>query len=407
MSDDIQSLRRQLAELKENLRLIQEQKSKFVLETDIPLQLIKEERRLEVQIADLRERLEVCQEQLTRPYEQLQDAAAQEDWSEVLALGEQIQVLDAGYRDVPGLMAQARERLRRPQRRLISSWTWIVGGAMALTLLVGLIGWRAGWFAPNRPPAGASRYDTWTRPVDKMVMVYVPAGEFEMGSTEGRDNEQPVHAVALDGFWIDQAEVTNAQYRRCVEAGACQAPMTCDWGEPTYEDLSKADYPVVCVDWYGAQTYCEWAGARLPTEAEWEYAARGPEGFIYPWGDEFDCSLGNFDDETQVDDHVNPGGEGCDGYVKTAPVESFPGGASWCDALDMAGNVWEWVADWYRDYPSGRQVNPMGPSSGSVRVQRGGSWYNPLDCMRGAYRDVSPPDVTSDNWGFRCARDSE
>jgi formylglycine-generating enzyme required for sulfatase activity len=260
---------------------------------------------------------------------------------------------------------------------------------------------------PAGPPADVSLGDTWPRPTDGMVMVYVPAGEFEMGSElgdpEADDDEVPQHTVALNGYWIDQTQVTNTQYRRCVEAGLCQAPTTCDWGEPTYADVSKADHPVVCVDWYSAAAYCEWAGVRLPTEAEWEYAARGPDERRFPWGDEFDGTRLNFCDvkcslesrTTRYDD----------GYALTAPVGSYLDGASWCRALDMAGNVWEWVADWYdKDYydysPS---KNPEGPSSGLERVLRGGTWHSPQRFVHTASREHYEPDTRTSESGFRCA----
>ncbi len=397
MSEEIPSLRGQLAEAEENLRLIQDRKTKYVLETNIPLQLIKDERRLEVQIADLRKRLEICQESLAQLYEQLQDAATHEEWAEVRALGEQIRALDAGYRDMPELVAQARERLHRPQRRLMPPRIWIVGGAMALMLLVVLIGWRAGWFASNRPPAGASRYDTWTRPVDEMVMVYVPAGEFEMGSTDAeieamlsqceRDfgsgnclriwykDESPQHPVTLDDFWIDQTEVSVIQFQGfAAETGyeteaeregwgniwtgtEWESVGDANWQHPQGRDSSaQYNHPVVQVSWHDASAYCNWAGARLPTEAEWEYAARGPDGRIYPWGEDAPtCALAQFIDCSE----------------STVPVSNLPDGASWCKALGMAGNAWEWVGDWYEDYPSERQLNPTGPSSGKFRVARG------------------------------------
>jgi formylglycine-generating enzyme required for sulfatase activity len=246
---------------------------------------------------------------------------------------------------------------------------------------------------------------TWPRPADGMVMVYVPAGEFEMGSTIG-DDEQPVHTVALDGFWIDRTEVANAQYRRCVEARGCSPPV--DSGSHTrdsyYGDSTYDDYPVIYVTWHQAVDYCTWAGARLPTEAEWEYAARGPEGRVFPWGDEFDGTRLNYCDancpEQWADETVD------DGYADTAPVGSYPGGASWCGALDVAGNVWELVADWYGDYPSGRQVNPMGPYSGEYRVARGGSWSLNQYVARCTARGRPHPDGWNDDIGFRCARAS-
>ena len=267
----------------------------------------------------------------------------------------------------------------------------------------------------DTPVSGPGMGDTWTRPADGMEMVFVPGGEFQMGSTDDEveqafqvckeynpgckrewfEREQPMHAVALDDFWLDRTEVTNAQYRRCVATGVCSTSR--------YENDSNWNgdsQPVVGVDWNDAQTYCQWAGARLPTEAEWEYAARGPEGRVYSWGDAFDGTKLNFCDkncDTSWDKSVD------DGYALTAPVGSYPDGASWIGALDMAGNVYEWVVDRFGDYPSGKQVNPTGPASGDYRVLRGGSWNLSSYDVRGAYRwdntDYRNPAV-----GFRCAR---
>jgi Tol biopolymer transport system component len=276
---------------------------------------------------------------------------------------------------------------------------------------------------PGSTPAGT----TWTRPADGMVMVYVPAGEFEMGSDMGEllyalqlceryggfcereDDERPAHAVALDGFWIDKYEVTNAQYRLCVEAGVCKAPTICLWGVSGYDDATKSDHPVVCVEWYGARDYCEWVGARLPTEAEWEYAARGMGGLRFPWGDEFDGTRLNFCDANCPDANTWKAPEYDDGFETTAPVGSFPTGMSWCGVLDMAGNVNEWAADWYAPrYPgTSRQENPTGPEDGTVRVVRGGSWSDTLPSIRGAHRHWHTPDSPGADHGFRCARDAE
>jgi formylglycine-generating enzyme required for sulfatase activity len=225
---------------------------------------------------------------------------------------------------------------------------------------------------------------TMTPERDSAVMVYVSGGTFQMGSREGYDDEQPVHNVTLDSFWIDQTEVTNAQYRKCVEDGACNEPGCWDASE-----LNALDQPVVCVTWYEAQAYCEWAGGRLPTEAEWEYAARGPQGNSYPWGeDEPTCELAQF--------------SGCSGDA--VPVGSFPDGASWCGALDMAGNVWEWVNDWYQyDYYAVSQVNnPTGPDGGIYKVLRGGSWNTFHYRVRSASRHWYDPQFSNPNWGFRC-----
>jgi serine/threonine-protein kinase len=241
-----------------------------------------------------------------------------------------------------------------------------------------------------------------------MRMVYVPAGEFEMGGEGDASREQPVHTVALDAFWIDRTEVTNAQYRLCVEAGVCQAPPTCYPAELSpYADTSKSEHPVVCVNWHSARAYCEWAAVRLPTEAEWEYAARGPKWNVFPWGDEFDGTQVNYCDTSCGFAWADETFE--DGYEDTAPVGSYPSGASWCGALDMAGNVSEWVADWYGSYYYERSPseNPTGPPSGSRRVERGGSWLDYSHSTRSAQRAWGVPSVEDEDLGFRCARGSE
>ena len=300
----------------------------------------------------------------------------------------------------------------------IPAWTWALGGValLALALVVGVLILVAGALTsagggatslppPSPTPAGSSLGDTWTRPTDGMVMVYVPAGEFEMGSTEGDSDEQPVHTVALDGFWMDQTGVTNAQFAAFLNERGNQTEGSATWLELEDEDCliervsgefrsrnGYVEHPVIEVSWYGAAAYCEWVGGRLPTEAEWEYAARGPDGHIYPWGNDAPtCERAHF-------------GE-CSG--RTVPVGSLPAGASWCNALDMAGNVWEWVADWYGEYASGRQVNPTGPSSGAYRVLRGGSWDIVPNLVRGANRGRLLPDATNNDGGFRCARGSQ
>jgi formylglycine-generating enzyme required for sulfatase activity len=254
---------------------------------------------------------------------------------------------------------------------------------------------------------------TKTRETDGALMVYVPGGEFEMGSTEGTSYEQPVHTVTLDDFWIDRTEVTNAQFAAFLNEQGNQTEDGTTWLEleseyclivqvgSEYQPKSGYDnHPVIEVSWYGAKAYCEWAGARLPTEAEWEYAARGPDGYIYPWGDTFDVTWLNFCDANCTYEHRNTDYD--DGYEKTAPVGSFEGGASWCEALDMAGNVWEWVADWYGDYPSAAQTNPTGPGTGDYRVQRGGSWYGSANIVRSANRDWGDPLYRYVLSGFRC-----
>jgi formylglycine-generating enzyme required for sulfatase activity len=272
----------------------------------------------------------------------------------------------------------------------------------------------AGCGTPAEPVAGATQF--WEK--DGSTMVYVPAGEFTRGSSDAdidailaecsdceRDwftDEQPQHTASLDAFWIDRTEVTNEQYRGCVEAGTCRAPTTCDWGESTYSDTSKADHPVVCVSWEDGEAYCEWAGKRLPTEAEWEKAARGTDRRKYPWGDAFHGSRLNFCDANCEFEHKDSSAD--DRYQRTAPVGSYPEGASPYGALDMAGNVWEWCQDWYdaEYYARSPQRNPRGPDSGEYRVGRGGSWALIEWDVRAAYRFSIVLGYRYDSVGFRC-----
>ncbi len=255
---------------------------------------------------------------------------------------------------------------------------------------------------------------TWTRPADGMLMVYVPEGEFSMGmdadasveicnqfsSDCNRDlylAEEPVHTVFLDAYWIDRTEVTNAMYALCVSAGACQPPTATSNKTPPlrYGDAGFADYPITNVDSSNAEAYCAWADARLPTEAEWEKAARGTDGRIYPWGDSApDCSLLN----------SAPDFTPCVG--DTTQVGSYPSGASPYGALDMAGNVFEWVADWYGEdyYSQSPASNPAGPASGEMRVVRGGAWSLNNLGIRSAQRQVIHPWGIAVTVGFRCAR---
>jgi formylglycine-generating enzyme required for sulfatase activity len=230
--------------------------------------------------------------------------------------------------------------------------------------------------------------DSWVRPADGMLMVYVPGGTFLIGSSEDDPeavpDELPQHPVTVDSFWIDQTEVTNGQFVQFLNAhgnsgerGAKMIVLDRGYTRITQEDTQFSapevtlDRPVLMVTWYGAAAYCEWAGGRLPREAEWEYAARGPDSNIYPWGNEPPtCELANYGDCTR------------------APVRvgSRPAGASWCGALDMAGNVWEWVTDWFAPYSGLPEENPAGPATGEVPVLRGGGWHSPRWELRTAYR---------------------
>ena len=259
---------------------------------------------------------------------------------------------------------------------------------------------------------------TMESPVDGSLLVYVPEGQFQMGSEDGYEDERPAHMVNLDAFWIGQTEVTNAMFSTFLNAEGNQMEAGGSWLDVDDENAQIlwvggqwkpvsgfGDYLVIEVTWYGAQAYCKWAGGRLPTEAEWEKTARGLDGRDWPWGNQFDSSVVNLDDETNVDEEtIACTAFGCDGYRVSAPVGSFPGGASPYGALDMAGNVWEWVLDWYDPeyYPKSPVNNPAGPTSGSVRGVRGGSWLNyELDPLTTLRQWHNPADSTY-AIGFRC-----
>ena len=224
---------------------------------------------------------------------------------------------------------------------------------------------------------------------DGMKLMYVPEGNFKMGSDTGESYEKPAHTVYLDAFWMDQTEVTNSMYAKCVNAGNCHAPWDIiSTTRSTYYGNSQfADYPVMYVDWNQANTYCQWAGRQLPTEAQWEKAARGTDGRTYPWGEGID---------RQKAQYLGP---------DTAKVGSFPKGASPYGVLDMAGNVWQWAADWYSEtyYGSSPDHNPAGPDSGQFRVLRGGSWGDNPNIVRTSNRDKDVPNDKGNNKGIRCS----
>jgi eukaryotic-like serine/threonine-protein kinase len=254
-------------------------------------------------------------------------------------------------------------------------------------------------------------------------MILIPAGSFEMGADADEalsecqelyetftdytcerswfDDEEPQHTVNLDGFYIDQYEVTNAQYEGCVDVGECDPPERSDsYTRDNYYGNSKYDdYPVINVSWLDADDYCAWRGARLPTEAEWEKAARGGlDGKLYPWGDTFDGDRVNFCDSNCELDWANP--EYDDGYNDTASVGIYaPNGYG---LYDMAGNVWEWVSNWYDVYPGG-DPNASDYYGQEKRALRGGSWFNDGIFLRVASRGRYAPSNANFNLGFRCA----
>ena len=228
------------------------------------------------------------------------------------------------------------------------------------------------------------------------TLVYVPAGEFTMGSENGADDEKPVHTVYLDAFWIDQTEVTNKQYQACVDAGTCETPSDpSSYSHPSYYGNPEFDnYPVVYVNWDKANRYCEvWAVGDLPTEAQWEKAARSTDERTYPWGE-------NTPNKDLLNYNQNVG--------DTTKVGSYESGKSPYNAYDLVGNVWEWVNDYYQsDYYAtlgDNASNPQGPSSGDTRVLRGGSWSLSAVRARSAVRLRLNPSGAGVSIGFRCAR---
>jgi formylglycine-generating enzyme required for sulfatase activity len=226
--------------------------------------------------------------------------------------------------------------------------------------------------------------------IDGMPLLFVPAGEFLMGATdsdpEAYPNEKPQHTVFLDSYWIDRNEVTNALYKKCVQVGVCPQPFDTRF----YFNSKYANYPVIFVSWDNANTYCTWAGRKLPTEAQWEKAARGTDGRTYPWGEGLSCDKANY--TKCVGDAVEVG--------------SYPLGASPYGALDMAGNVWEWVADWYSEtyYSVSPPSNPQNTEDTHFRPLRGGSFYNDPRDMRVASRSRVDNNYHDGTIGFRCAR---
>lgn len=226
-------------------------------------------------------------------------------------------------------------------------------------------------------------------------MVLLASGSFQMGSEDGFDYEKPVHTVTLRSFWMDITPVTNDAYRACVDAGKCTTTGTAEWSECNWGKKDRGNHPINCVNWGQATDYCTWIGKRLPTEEEWEYAARGPSGNTYPWG--------NAEPEKQLcwDGENNDLGGG--NRKGTCAVGSFPEGDTPTGLKDMAGNVWEWTSSYYCKYASsGYDTKECEPT----RVFRGGCWsFRAASMMRGSDRDGDMPSNRSIYTGFRCARD--
>jgi formylglycine-generating enzyme required for sulfatase activity len=225
---------------------------------------------------------------------------------------------------------------------------------------------------------------------DGMTLLYVPAGKFQMGSDIAVSTMmKPMHAVYLDAFWIDRTLVTNDMYAKCTDSGSCKAPS--DYSSATrksyYGNSQFGDYPVVYVNWNQAVAYCKWADRKLPTEAQWEKAARSTDARNYPWGEGINQQNADYNG------------------IDTIKVGSFPAGISPYGAQDMAGNVWEWVADWYDPYyyVHSPEQNPPGPLYGIKRVIRGGWWFGSQVNLQTWFRGWASPDAASNTYGFRCS----
>ncbi len=240
-------------------------------------------------------------------------------------------------------------------------------------------------------------------------MIFMPPGMVRLGDDEGELDEQPSFRAFVDAYYIDETEVTNAQYTQCVEAGICAPPdrSGATYYRTYYGDENYDNFPVIFVSWYDAETFCRWRDARLPSEAEWEKAAGfDPEQGLklsYPWGEAFNGNRLNYCDTTCTLEKRDTAYD--DGYRDTAPVASYPDGRSPIGAYDMTGNVMEWVNDWYDDryYESASDTNPMGPAEGEFKVIRGGSWLSAADEVSVIVRSSFDPTVSRANLGFRCA----
>lgn len=283
-----------------------------------------------------------------------------------------------------------------------SSRSWLVGGIVGIALLGSAgLGVNALWKPPLSQPASPTpvAMPVFINVKPMLDWISLPGGAFAMGSHE-KGNEQPIRSVTLSAFEMSQTEVTVAQYRACVDAKVCTKPDTdgyCNYAKP-----DRANHPVNCVDWNQARTFASWMGGRLPTEAEWEFAARGEKGRKYPWGDvpEPSCDRAIFDPPDDV-------GDGC-GKDSTWPVCSKTPGNTPTGLCDMAGNVWEWVEDCYiKDYtdaPDNGSARTSGCSDPSTRVVRGGSFFDYNGWMRAANRDKQYVGRLGNNVGFRVVR---
>jgi len=285
---------------------------------------------------------------------------------------------------------RAQRAAERYKMRLPKIWqripTWIWGAGVVVLVVLGIMIFRQLQLERISQPAGVAQQKTELSPADVMGMVLLPAGEFNMGSVTVDADERPVHTVYLGSFWIDQYEVTYSQFQQFIQADNYSAEP-CAPGD---------DHPVACINWYASQAYCQWAGRRLPTEAEWEKAARGGlEGALYPWGDQSPVCTAGEENGAQF--------QHCDG--KTVAVGSFA--PNNYGLYDISGNVSEWVSSIYKSYPFDPTDGRENVESDKDRVFRGGSWQYNGYILRVANRNYTVPSNSTKRLGFRCALSAE
>jgi eukaryotic-like serine/threonine-protein kinase len=311
-------------------------------------------------------------------------------------------------------------RTEKPNRRIMIGAVAVLA-LLAIVIPVVLSGFRG---EPQSSPAGTSTSDvqepspsepmqattTPAVPVSNedpdaleftdskgIAMRLVSAGNFIMGNSDSQySEEKPTHTVYLDDFYIDRYEVTNVMYKACVDTGACQPPdqTTSSTRDSYYGNTEYDNFPVIFVGWEDANAYCQWRGMKLPSEAQWEKAARGPDGRTYPWGENIDDTYANYNDSAG----------------DTTEVGSYEKGKSPYGLYDMAGNAWEWVADWFSSsyYLDTPLTNPPGPVSGDYRVLRGGSWHNQAETVATSSRGWNQLEFFENtDFGFRCAMDGQ
>lgn len=270
----------------------------------------------------------------------------------------------------------------------------LVPTAIIVLLLLPITSIRNHAAEPDGAPAVAVLIHQEAAGRDGAPLILIPAGPFLMGSETGQEDERPVHRIELDSFYIDKYEVTVSRYARFLQAESPDRPFL--WAQATQG--AQGQKPVIGVDWFDAKEYCKWVGRRLPTEAEWEKAARSDDQRTYPWGN-----------EPPTRTHANAGQRTWSGYETLWAVGSHARGSSPYGVADLAGNVWEWVADWYDQtyYATGPKKNPQGPRQGPLRVLRGGAWNNDAANIRATNRAAYTPSARRNDVGFRCAMNAD